>query len=404
MAPGGKTNAVRLRPDTRIQELDAIRGLAILLVMVHHYSEALLDTATGPATALALPWLQLGRSGVDLFFVLSGFLIGGILMDARESSNYYKTFYFRRFYRILPLYFIYLLVFCAGGYLTTHVGTASRWAGTFHGDLPFWSYAVFLQNIFMAHTGGFGASWGRVTWSLAVEEQFYLLLPFVIRRFDPKALVKVVAAAVVAAPLFRTALYFYGYKGVAPYALLPCRADALGLGVLVAMACRNPQAWKWITARRRYTTVAFSFLLCGAAVLTKYPMGTLPMQTAGYSVLAGLYACVLLLAIHNPGPGFRVMFRNATLAKVGIYAYALYLFHDGIHLVLCNLVYAGPPAAADWRYAGLTAVSILLTFCVAAFSWWALEEPLIRHARTKFRYDVPRRATTVVNTATAQAS
>jgi peptidoglycan/LPS O-acetylase OafA/YrhL len=121
-------------------------------------------------------------------------------------------------------------------------------------------------------------------------------------------------------------------------------------------------------------------------------------------VLAGLYACVLLLAIHNPGPGFRAMFRNATLAKVGIYAYALYLFHDGIHLVLCNLVYAGPPAAADWRYAGLTAVSILLTFGVAAFSWWALEEPLIRHARTKFRYDVPRRATTVVNTATAQAS
>jgi peptidoglycan/LPS O-acetylase OafA/YrhL len=116
----------------------------------------------------------LTASGVDLFFVLSGFLIGSILLDNREAANQFKVFYLRRFCRILPIYFVWIaLFFVLGKLLLNDWLFASRY--------PAWSYPTFTQNFFMSNIGGFGAGWLAVTWSLAIEEQFYLTAPLLIR-------------------------------------------------------------------------------------------------------------------------------------------------------------------------------------------------------------------------------
>src|SRR5947209_6904169 len=163
-------------------ELDGLRGLAILMVVSFHYNLA--------------PFL--GGVGVDLFFVLSGFLLGGTLLDKREASNYFKAFYTRRVCRIFPLYFLSLFLFVilllaapfTLGWLL--FGDSIRFL---LGDpLPLWSYFTFTQNFAMVDQGVWGIPWLGHAWSLAVVEQFYLILPVLIRFVSREKLPYVFAA------------------------------------------------------------------------------------------------------------------------------------------------------------------------------------------------------------------
>src|ERR1035437_4173059 len=98
-------------PKSRVPELDGLRGMAVLMVVVFHYIQQEGPTPAGTAAHLLQRFTILGWSGVDLFFVLSGFLIGGILMDARASASYYPTFYARRFFRIIPIYYLWITAY-----------------------------------------------------------------------------------------------------------------------------------------------------------------------------------------------------------------------------------------------------------------------------------------------------
>src|SRR5919199_1508083 len=201
----------------RYPELDGLRGIAILMVVAYHYELA--------------PFL----SGVDLFFVLSGFLLGGILLEKKEAPNYFKAFYVRRICRIFPLYFLCLLVFLI--LLPVTLGWLfGDSIGMLAGDsLPLWSYFTFTHNFAMAQLGGWGTLWLAHTWSLAVEEQFYLILPLLICSFSRERLPYLLVGLILAAPLWRAFLYnFHPYGGLASYVLLPCRADSLLVGVLCA--------------------------------------------------------------------------------------------------------------------------------------------------------------------------
>src|ERR1700730_12028781 len=120
--------------------------------------------------------MNLGWSGVDLFFVLSGFLIGGILLDARQSANYFRVFYTRRFFRIIPIYYVFLLIVLGLSSLGTF-GLTSDFSWMFVWRLPWLPQFLFLQNFWMALINNFGAQGLGVTWSLAVEEQFYVTIP-----------------------------------------------------------------------------------------------------------------------------------------------------------------------------------------------------------------------------------
>src|SRR6266436_10069272 len=151
----------------RVPELDGIRGIAIGMVLIAHFF--LVVSRPGSPLAYALVPLRLDWSGVDLFFVLSGFLIGGILLDARESSNYFRVFYTRRFFRILPLYLVCLLATLLL-YALTQAGLGPRiaWLWTSEKPVPWFSYPLFLQNFWMAVRSTPGIFPISVTWSLAV--------------------------------------------------------------------------------------------------------------------------------------------------------------------------------------------------------------------------------------------
>ncbi len=153
----------------RIPELDGLRGLAILMVVSLHYT---MFTGRGPEHTVFAKLVRgfgFGWAGVDLFFVLSGFLIGGILLEAKNSDRYFKTFYARRIYRIFPLYYFWLLlylVFLLGGIVL------AKWPQMFRVEdlLRFPRYLFFLQNLF-SQNSGVELTWLAPTRSLAVEEQ-----------------------------------------------------------------------------------------------------------------------------------------------------------------------------------------------------------------------------------------
>src|SRR5260370_16118577 len=154
----------------RIPELDGIRGIAIGMVLISHFFAIV--SRPGSPLAYSLVPLRLDWSAVALFFVLSGFLIGGILLDARESSNYFRVFYTRRFFRIVPIYVVLLVSASFVRYLAD-AGMIRGYGEIFAGRLSWWYFPAFLQNIGMSIQQVWGTLPLAPAWSLAVEEPFY---------------------------------------------------------------------------------------------------------------------------------------------------------------------------------------------------------------------------------------
>jgi peptidoglycan/LPS O-acetylase OafA/YrhL len=224
-------------PAKRIPELDGLRGFAISLVLLCHYLQ---DGRVGPRHSLAARTgevLGLGTFGVDLFFILSGFLIGGILLNSRSSPKYYSTFYRRRFFRIIPIYYCWLILFGLVMLAAKKWGVAG--GADFTTITPYWAYFIFIQNYFHGSTA-IQAFWLGPLWSLAVEEQFYLLAPPLVRKLSPARLVKILMGVLVFSLLLRLFLSSFcgadhDYWGInASTNWMFCHADDLALDMLVA--------------------------------------------------------------------------------------------------------------------------------------------------------------------------
>jgi peptidoglycan/LPS O-acetylase OafA/YrhL len=367
----------------RIPALDGLRGVAILLVLLRHavfgVSSVQGIETHSPLTFLLLSAGQLTWSGVDLFFVLSGFLIGGILLDARLSPRYFQTFYLRRVYRILPLYLLIL-----GLSLLPHLlaeFSPARAAHTTPLPIPWWAYALFIQNFWMSHLGTFGPSGIGITWSLAIEEQFYLSIPLLIRKVRPRNLLIVLLTVVFCAPWLRVLLHSSMlFPGLASYVLMPTRADALCLGVLAALLVRNQTFWSWLQSHRRILWSVTILFFLGTCYMTwqGYDALSLPMTIWGFSWLAAFYTCILLIAI-LPGGGIvpRIL-QNQSLMRLGTLAYCSYLIHVAIMNALRHPLKAHFPhyPVAAWLVGGL--VGMALTLAVAALSFTYFERPLLR--------------------------
>jgi peptidoglycan/LPS O-acetylase OafA/YrhL len=369
----------------RILELDGVRGLAILLVLVYHYLYASMYPPPGSWQAAILSPLRMGWSGVDLFFVLSGFLIGGILYDAKNSGRYFQTFYLRRTHRIFPLYFAWMIVFVLGIFVARS-NAAPPLQALFHSNLPLWPYFLFIQNFFMFAQSDYGAQWVAVTWSLAIEEQFYMLLPLLVRKLSYRGILGVALGSIILAPILRILLWLHSPDdpGLGGYTLLPCRADALGYGVLIALVCRNQSAWEWLTTHRRKLLWGFWFLGCGVIYLALWqPRG---FFTVGASWLAAFYAMLLLLAVLKPGRVAKACFGNWPLVKLGMVAYAVYMFHQGINGLLHFAFFDRRPVIDSWPSFLVTLLSLASVLILAAVSWRFFEKPLIRYAHSSYHY------------------
>jgi peptidoglycan/LPS O-acetylase OafA/YrhL len=348
----------------RIPELDGLRGVAIALVIVWHYFAAPLEATPGSALAYLQAAGRLTWSGVDLFFVLSGFLIGGILLDSRESAEYFRCFYTRRFFRIVP---IYAVVLCAA---FAYIARSAIQEAPGLQVQPWYTYPLFIQNFWMAAANSLGFL--GITWSLAIEEQFYLTLPSII-RFAKRGLPYIVATGIALAPFLRV-LIFSTSRGnwVAPYVVTPCRADALLLGVAAAMLIRNESCHGWLTDNQYALQGMMIILAAGAAAFTLHPrwIRGMQMNSVGYTGLALLYVMVLLLAVTQPKSWLGAVLRFKPLRGLGSIAYAVYLLHE---LFFAALKYSFP----QLPLATIASIGLGATFTLAALSWRYFEKPLI---------------------------
>jgi len=374
----------------RIRELDGVRGLAILLVLIYHYFAITIVTRPGTWERLAVHALDFTWSGVDLFFVLSGLLIGGILIDAQHAPNFYRTFYLRRIHRIFPIYYLWLGLFVLGWGLAPvagHAALSSASLAIFNHSIPFWSYPLFLQNFAMASRGEFGAQWLAVTWSLAIEEQFYLLLPCLIRNISRKSIPWIAAGMIALAPLARISLYLAANSYLGPYTLLPCRMDALGWGLLLAWVLRNQPLNEMLERHRnevRWMAVALAALVL---TLMTRPVMSVAFMGLGYSSIAAFYALALLLVTENPGRVGRQVLGSKFLVGLGSIAYAVYLFHQGVSYLWHAVVFAKPPRVDSWQTLGVTLVALLSTIVLAMLSWRFIEAPLVDRAHRTTAYE-----------------
>jgi peptidoglycan/LPS O-acetylase OafA/YrhL len=206
--------------EARIAGLDGLRGLMTIVVLVSHYFGEL----PGGFRVFMLGWIA-----VDVFFVLSGFLVGRLILDKGDRDNFLRVFYIRRVCRTFPIYFTCVI----GAYALISWQNVS-WNDMDHA-LPFWSYLTFTQNILFAMHTSTGAHWISPTWTMAIEEQFYLIAPALMLFVPARRIVPVLLAIAIGAVVFRFACVALDWPKYTSLSLLPARADTLALGLLAAV-------------------------------------------------------------------------------------------------------------------------------------------------------------------------
>lgn len=390
LATGGKPS-----PDgilRHIPALDGVRGAAILLVLICHYGPCL-SSATR-LRALFFFAIKVGPFGVDLFFVLSGFLITGILYDAKGSANYFRNFYARRFLRIFPLYygFLALVLLCllaissAGppdwrhAQLAHELWSYQPWLWTYTANI--W---MFAHNTWMSLVGTF--------WSLSIEEQFYLFWPLAVFFFGRRSLLWICSGICVLALGARLMLSAAGVGDLAVYVFTPCRFDALAAGAIVALLARGP------APERRLIHFGRVFLFSASCLIALLVLLRLwcPAFSAGtnkeferdfmYTGVAFFFASLVIFALagEETTSVLSNLFCLRWLRILGLYSYGIYIFHGPILQIarswlaaegLWPTVHANP-----FLGAAFAALDLAVVFAVAFASFNLFEKPALRLKR-----------------------
>ncbi len=363
----------------RIPELDGLRGAAIVAVWLGHYF-----TIPGGGIFYELNgyWLRLGWTGVDLFFVLSGFLIGGILLDVRDSPRYFRTFYARRFFRIIPVYYAWILAYIlmitlGRSFLQAHaLMIPSQESGGM-----ILTHVFFLQNIRSFFFSPISMAWFAITWSLAVEEQFYLVAPLLVRFLSKRSLALVLGGVIAAAPILRLLVHRYVNAGHwLAYRMMPCRADTLAMGMLAAMLWRSPSARRWLQAHALVMYGLFAVLLMGVQRIWRWHSDPnyLITQVVGYSWIALFFTVTLLLAISQPWWPIAYLSRFRLLRELGGVSYCIYIIHLAVFLLCHELLLHRLPEVTTGKVGAVSILAALLSYGIAKLSWKFFENPLLR--------------------------
>jgi peptidoglycan/LPS O-acetylase OafA/YrhL len=342
-----------------IKALDGVRGLAVLLVVFFHYG-----------------YVPFGWIGVQIFFVLSGFLITSILLSTRDLplAKYLGRFYWRRSLRIFPLGVAVLLIALVVYWIwKTPPGLLS--------DLPY--LATYTTNFGRLRQSDIDP-WFVHLWSLAVEEQFYLLWPLFIYVTPQHHLKKAVAAIIFTAPIFRLAAYFYfrdqpEIVGRAIYGLPFSQFDAFGFGALIVL-------WKLQNLKNAGRLFLFALALAGATGSATilymhffgggafkgslgYSLYLMPCYgfVWGYSIIDAVAMLGLVCALQRLH-AFKV-FENRILVYVGAISYGVYVYHVPVLEILHPVMGQGPLYFAIYLF-------IVLAISTASFRW--LEAPFLR--------------------------
>jgi peptidoglycan/LPS O-acetylase OafA/YrhL len=396
---GHPVEASRLA-NRHIPVLDGLRGFAIGAVIICHvnwaYGGPFTDGRVNGLVAVVLGW---GWVGVDLFFVLSGFLITGILFDAKGGDGYFRNFYARRALRIMPLYFGFLFLTILvlprlPGFFWPH-HYLSR-ADALSLGLFYYNFRVGLTNSPLGYFHPF--------WSLSLEEHFYLLWPLVVWGLRRRPLMKVCLVAAGVSFVLRVIVVLAAGQPIGAFFFTPCRLDGLLAGSLVALAYRDPTDWAKLQRFAGLLTTGAGCFLLGIALGQRHfipdvdvsrgdaPVDASLVLTVGIAALAVFFSGLLALTLSagERSPLRRLLETNG-LQAIGKYSYAIYVFHClplaiGVKLLspLPRLEgFIAKPVAVIW----VTAAS----FAAAWMSFHLYEKRFLRLKRF-FEYRDPARS------------
>jgi len=363
--------------------LDGLRAIAVLMVFEQHYVNNAPEAVWG--------WM-----GVRIFFALSGFLITGILYDTRNDEKRWSTFYARRALRIFPLYYGVLLIAAA-------LYPLCRWQ--LHETYFLWP--VYLQNFarFLSPTKALGGQIDHLYsgqyvspvvrlrmghfWSLAVEEQFYLIWPFIVFAVKRReTLMKICVAVCVLCPIIRLICAFtipeswlvLGFQERFTFV----QFDALLIGGLFALWLRGPHPDLTRLAKQLFLALAGVFLFSEVfcfQVFHRFLIPTIFKPTFGSIGLSlvDLWGAVLVLLAIDPSTWFSRVLQNRVLRYLGTISYGFYIYHDLLHDF-----YARVPLhfhIPDPYAITTSLVALICTFIIASVSFYAFERPILRLKR-----------------------
>ena len=372
-----------------IAALDGVRGAAILAVVVYHFG-GLRDAPASWLEKGLLLVTRVGWCGVDLFFVLSGLLITGILLDTREAANRFTSFYMRRFLRIFPLYYAVLL-----GYFVVVPWISGRPATGAGEQVWYWTYLCNWSTSFQADTRTPLLSH---FWSLAVEEQFYLVWPALVFFTRRQTLARLCVAVATVVLLTRVAMVGLHFPPIAIHRLTVCRIDALALGGLAAIVLRRPAWLRAVYPRLRVAAAVLCALLLAVAVASHgFLEDSTVVETAGLSLLGLLFAILVVqVVVESSGGGGRTarIFGNPALRWLGKYSYGIYVYNFLLYVAVVEPVSAFAAAQTGTLrtvvHLGFLVGGLAASAAVAVVSWYLLESPLLGLKRL-FTADAPSR-------------
>lgn len=373
-----------------IKGLDGLRAIAISWVMLAHVSAASKWNPNGQFDQIFQLISNTGWIGVQLFFVISGFLITKILLENKNRPKALKFFFIRRSLRIFPIY--YFSLFLAFFIYPIVFEPTARFSCEQDNQVWFWLY---LNN------------WTRAyidfkvfphLWSLAIEEQFYLIWPFIVTMLSRSRMVLVTVLMIFSAPIFRFYLYYHfpvwGEESEigarAAYNFTFARWDSIAIGSLLAIFSSKKQTIEWLGNKALAIGAVLVFLIGYQTVMT----GGFAAVSSGFGLFsqtlsAFLSGLILVVVLNNKWSiSVRVLEQNF-IRVVGKYSYAMYIFHLPIMLIWISCV--KPIMVSNVENVGIIFVLVnyvsvfLLSFAIAALSWRYIESPILS-LKTKFSY------------------
>jgi peptidoglycan/LPS O-acetylase OafA/YrhL len=352
--------------ENRIVALDGLRGLMTILVVVSPYFA---DVPHG-VVALEGGWIA-----VKMFFALSGFLVGRLILEKMRCANFFAVFYVRRACRTLPVYFFCVVLV----FLCMRLFGSPEWMDVAV-EFPLWSYLTFTQNFFMISTDSIGPHWLAPTWTLTVEEHFYLFAPALFFITPRRHLLSVLAVGALFSLLFRILAFQGGYfSSMTALALLPGNADALFAGMFAAVLFKT-EGVRWERHETLLRVFPIIMLLC-AFFLKLYDGDAHALfESFGFFLVSlGCAAFILGLALATPEAR---RFASPWLCFFGNASYSIYLTHLAILGLMHGLLLGSQPDIANWRQIAVTVAALPIAALVGWIFTKIVEEPITAYGRS----------------------